>query len=126
MINNLPPQPTYTPVPSAGPTGYPSAPQGMAPQMVPVNPSNMPPTAPQPPPQPEMWTLKFPSICSGILSVIECILTLAIIGCEIGSVLIDIFTATIYVGFWAGIFLMIAWISQSASGKYLSLDFSSR
>jgi hypothetical protein len=74
----------------------------------------------------QMWPHKFPSIASGILSVIECVLTLAVIGCEIGSILIDIYTATVYVGFWAGLFFMIAWITQSASGKYLSSDFSSR
>lgn len=72
-----------------------------------------PPPAVVPPAQ--QWKLKYPAILSGILSTIQLILAFAIIGCEIGSILIDIVTATIYVGLWAGLFFLIAGISLASS-----------
>jgi hypothetical protein len=63
----------------------------------------------------EKWKKKYPSIITGILSFIQFIVTVVIIGCEVGSVLIDMIVATIYVGFWAGLFFMIAWITQASS-----------
>ncbi|CAF1073065.1 unnamed protein product [Adineta ricciae] len=62
-----------------------------------------------------LWKKKFPAIFSGILAFLQYGMTVVIIGCEIGSVLIDVFTATIYVGFWASIFFVSAWISQASS-----------
>ncbi|CAF2851828.1 unnamed protein product [Rotaria sp. Silwood2] len=91
MINNVPP---VTPVP-------------MAPAQPPTAPTNTPPQ--------QEWKLKFPAVLSGILSVFQFILAFAIIGCEVGSMLIDIVTATIYVGLWAGSFFIVAWISQSSA-----------
>lgn len=70
------------------------------------------------PPQ-QQWKKKFPAIISGILSFLQCFVTIVIIGCEVGSILIDIFTATIYVGFWASLFFMIAWISLASSCMFL-------
>lgn len=61
------------------------------------------------------WRKKYPAVLSGILSFLEFFFTIAIIGCEVGSMLIDITTATIYVGLWASLFFMVAWISQAAS-----------
>ncbi|CAF1363421.1 unnamed protein product [Adineta steineri] len=66
------------------------------------------------PPQ-QLWRKKFPAIISGIFSFIQFVLMVIIIGCEVGSMLIDIVTATIYVGLWASLFFMIAWISQATS-----------
>lgn len=63
----------------------------------------------------QTWRQKFPSVLSGILSIVQLLVTLVIIGCEVGSMLIDIVTATIYVGLWASLFFMVAWISQSAA-----------
>jgi hypothetical protein len=64
----------------------------------------------------QKWSEKFPSTLVGLFAFYQCLCTIAIIGCEIGSVLIDLFNATIYVGFWASLFLIIAWISQAVSG----------
>jgi len=64
---------------------------------------------------PPQWPKKFPVTISGLLSFLQCVVTIVIIGCEVGSVLIDIVTATIYVGFWAGLFFIIASISQAAT-----------
>jgi hypothetical protein len=66
------------------------------------------------PPQ-QLWRQKFPASISGLLSIAQLVVTVVIIGCEVASMLIDIFTATIYVGIWAGFFFMIAWISQAGS-----------
>ncbi|UJR14013.1 hypothetical protein I4U23_001012 [Adineta vaga] len=75
-----------------------------------------PPPLPLPlPPPPTLWRQKYPAVISGILSFVQFIITIVIIGCEVGSMLIDIVTATIYVGLWASLFFMIAWISQSVS-----------
>jgi hypothetical protein len=77
-----------------------------------------------PPPQP--WRKKFPAVFSGIMAFLQCVVTFVIIGCEIGSMLINIVTATIYVGLWAGLFFMFAWISQASSCMYqlfIVLDF---
>jgi hypothetical protein len=69
----------------------------------------------------EQWKKKYPSIITGILSFIQFVVTFVIIGCEVGSVLIDAIVATIYVGFWAGLFFMIAWITQAVAGMSLIL-----
>ncbi|CAF0849148.1 unnamed protein product [Rotaria sordida] len=77
--------------------------------------ASIPPTVPPNNPTQQEWRQKYPAVLSGILSCFQFILTLAIIGCEIGSILIDIVTATIYVGLWAGLFFIVASISQSSS-----------
>ena len=63
----------------------------------------------------QYWRKKYPAIVSGLFAVIQFILAILIIGCEIGSMLIDIITATIYVGLWSGLFFLIASISQAIS-----------
>jgi hypothetical protein len=45
------------------------------------------------------WIGKFPSTLSSLFAFYPCLCTIAIFGSELGSVLIDIFHATIYVGF---------------------------
>ena len=72
----------------------------------------------------QLWKKKYPSIISGILSFIQFIVTIIIIGCEVGSMLIDIVTGTIYVGLWASLFFIVAWISQAASGMLILLLFN--
>src|SRR5438093_13546358 len=74
------------------------------------------------PPQ-QLWQMKFPSIISSIFSFIQFAVTVAIIGCEVGSMLIDVVTATIYVGLWASIFFLIASISQIVSCMLLLFFF---
>jgi len=88
-----------------------------------MNPNVPPMGPPDVPPSPQHWEIKFPAVLSGILSFFQLIVTVAVIGCEVGSVLIDIITSTIYVGFWAGLFFMIAWISLAGSGMSLCAVF---
>jgi len=66
------------------------------------------------PPQ-QVWQPKFPTAITGLLSLVQFFITVVIIGCEVGSILIDIVTATIYVGFWASLFFIVAWISLAGS-----------
>lgn len=63
------------------------------------------------------WKKKYPCLISFLFVTFQAITSLVIIGCEIGSMLIDIVTATIYVGLWAGIFFLLAWISASVSSR---------
>ena len=46
---------------------------------------------------------RFPRWTSALLGVIQLALTSAIIGLEVGSVIIDLGHGTIWVGFWAGL-----------------------
>ncbi|CAF3379226.1 unnamed protein product [Rotaria socialis] len=66
-------------------------------------------------PQLSPWRQKFPAVLSGILASVQFVVAIIIIGCEIGSILIDIITVTIYVGLWAGLFFLVASFSQSSS-----------
>lgn len=77
-------------------------------------------------PPAEQWKKKYPSIISGILAFLQFGITVVIIGCEVGSVLIDMVTSTIYVGFWAGTFFTFAWVSLAGSGMIsIGISFSS-
>ncbi len=69
----------------------------------------------------QQWREKFPSTLTGLFAFYQCLCTIAIIGCEVGIILIDLFNANIYVGFWASLFFMIAWISQVIAGTLLFL-----
>ena len=64
------------------------------------------------------WTEKFPVTLIGLLAFYQCLCTIAIIGCEIGSVMIDVFNATIYVGFWASMIFMVTWIVQAVTAGW--------
>jgi hypothetical protein len=64
----------------------------------------------------EEWEDKFPSTLSGLFAFYQCLCIIAIIGCELGSILIDLFNSTIYVGFWASLIFTTAWVLQVASG----------
>jgi hypothetical protein len=71
-----------------------------------------------PPPPPQPWKAKFPVIIAGILAFLQFGIAFVIIGLEIGSVLIDMVTATIYVGFWGGLFFIAAFSSLAGSCMY--------
>ena len=55
---------------------------------------------------------RFPRWLTGIIGVVQLLLTLAIIGLEIGSLYIDLAHGTIFVGIWAGIVFLIATLSM--------------
>jgi hypothetical protein len=80
--------------------------------IAPKDPPSIPPIIS---PEQQRWKQTFPVTISGIIAFLQFVITVVIIGCEVGSVLIDIVTATIYVGFWAGLFFIVAWISLASS-----------
>jgi hypothetical protein len=60
---------------------------------------------------------RFPRWTSGLLGIIQLVLTVAIIGLEVGSSIIDLAHGTIWVGYWAGLVfiktvLMMFFISE--------------
>ena len=122
MLTN--PSPAYQPM--VQPTMSSATPSMITPSvstmMAPAAPTMAQATVPPVIPPEQQWRTKFPSLASGILSSVQAFIAIVIIGCEVGSMLIDIFTTTIYVGLWAGLFFMIAWICQASSGKSLSID----
>jgi len=65
----------------------------------------------------EQWKQKYPTIVAGIFSAVQILITIAIIGLEIGSILIDAIVGTVYVGIWAGVFFLFASISQAITGR---------
>ncbi len=71
----------------------------------------------------QQWQKKYPTVATGILSFIQFVVAIVIIGCEIGSILIDAIVATIYVGIWAGVFFLIACISQGISCMFLKFYY---
>lgn len=64
----------------------------------------------------KQWRENFPALLSELFAFYQFLCTIAIIGCEVGGMLIDLFNATIYVGIWAGLFFMVAWILQAVAG----------
>ncbi|CAF1633697.1 unnamed protein product [Adineta ricciae] len=79
---------------------------------------------PRAPPIVPLWRQKFPSIASGALSSVQFLITIIIIGCEVGSMLIDIVTATVYVGLWASLFFLTSCVSQWISCNYDTINCS--
>lgn len=66
---------------------------------------------------------RFPRWSSGILGLIMLVLTVAIIGLEVGSNYIDVAHGTIWGGFWGGLVflktcLMMLFISKSCETLY--------
>ena len=69
----------------------------------------------------KQWQKMFPSVISGLFAFYESLCSIGVVGCELGSVLIDQYNSTIYVGFWSGLFLISAWISQALAGTFFSV-----
>lgn len=99
-------------VATAPPPIVPAVSSAIPPTVPPAVPPAVPPVVPI---APTPWRQNFPAVLSGVLSFLQFAFAVLIIGCELGSVLIDMITATIYVGFWAGLFFLAAAISQSSA-----------
>ena len=67
----------------------------------------------------EQWREKFPLTLTKLFAIYQFLCALPILGCELRSVLIDHFNATIYVGMWSSIFFFIASILQFISGRII-------
>ncbi len=67
----------------------------------------------------ELWRKKYPAIIGGLLSVLQMILTLIIVGCEVGNSLILFSQMNVFVGYWTFPFFMCAWISLAGGSMHL-------
>ena len=63
------------------------------------------------------WRTKFSSIIPILLGLLQFLLTLAIIGLEIASVIISPIFGTLYAGFWLSFFFILSWIAMFVLGR---------
>lgn len=71
----------------------------------------------------EAWRQKFPTIIGVILSLVEMLLTMAILGCEVGISVVQFLRMNIFVGYWTFPSFMCAWISLAGVCMYSSFSF---
>ncbi|CAF0766807.1 unnamed protein product [Adineta ricciae] len=62
------------------------------------------------------WRSKFSMVIPIIIGFLQMILTVAIVGLEIASVVISPSRGTLYAGFWLSIFFTISWVSMFILG----------
>ncbi len=69
----------------------------------------------------QLWRKKFPAIVSALLSVFQLILTVIIVGCEVGGDFINFSQMNAFVGYWTCPIFMCAWISLAGASMHLFL-----
>ena len=69
----------------------------------------------------QIWREKFPNVIGSLLSIFEMILTFAVIGCEIPTIFFHFPRMNAFVGYWAFLFFMCAWISLAGISVVLYL-----
>jgi len=69
----------------------------------------------------QVWREKFPAIISALLSFFQFILTVVIVGCEVGGDFVQFPRMNIFVGYWTFPFFMCAWISLAGASMHLYL-----
>ena len=62
------------------------------------------------------WRRRFPCGVLTILCLLQVIFSFAVIGCEVGSMIVDFYRMNAFVGYWAFPFFMCAWISLAGAG----------
>ena len=70
-------------------------------------------------PQEQLWRKKFPTIFGVILWICQLVLTLGILGCEIGGDFVHFPRMNAFVGYWTLPFFMCAWISLAGTSMHL-------
>lgn len=63
------------------------------------------------------WRSKFPTIIPVIIGFLQLILTLAIVGLEIASIVISPIYGTLYAGFWLSVLFTVSWVAMFTLGK---------
>jgi hypothetical protein len=63
------------------------------------------------------WRSKFSILIPIVIGFLQMILTFAIIGLEIASVVISPIEGTLYAGFWLSIIFTLSWIAMFILGK---------
>jgi hypothetical protein len=66
----------------------------------------------------ELWRQKYPAIIGALLSVFQMILTMVILGCEIGGDFIHFPRMNAFVGYWVFPLFMCAWLSLAGASIY--------
>lgn len=62
------------------------------------------------------WRSRFSIVIPILIGLLQLILTLAIVGLEIASVVITPIQGTLYAGFWLSVFFTISWIAMAMLG----------
>jgi amino acid permease len=69
----------------------------------------------------QLWRQKYPAIVGALLSIFQLILTLVIVGCEVGGDFVQFPRMNIFVGYWTAPCFMCAWISLAGASMHLYL-----
>ncbi|CAF0959019.1 unnamed protein product [Rotaria sordida] len=64
------------------------------------------------------WRSRFSTGIPILLGILQMLLTFAIIGLEIVSVVISPILGTLYAGFWSSVIFMLSWVSMLGLGDY--------
>ncbi len=62
------------------------------------------------------WRSKFSIVIPIIIGFLQMILTFAIVGLEIASVVISAVSGTLYAGFWLSVIFTVSWIAMFTLG----------
>ena len=65
----------------------------------------------------QRWKSVWPVRIIALIATLQLILTLGILGLEVGSVIIDVDQGTAYAGFYCSVFFIMTWISMFTVGK---------
>lgn len=66
---------------------------------------------------------RFPLAVVAVLATIQLLITLIIIGLEVGHILYGIRLANLFAGFWVSVPFTFLWISMFATGKFLYMQY---
>ncbi|CAF1467786.1 unnamed protein product [Didymodactylos carnosus] len=66
-------------------------------------------------PRQQMWRKTFPRGIAALIGTCQMFLTFGILACETLSMIVDFYHAMLFVGYWAGAFFTITWISVYGS-----------
>lgn len=66
------------------------------------------------------WRSKFSIVIPILIGLLQLILTLAIVGLEIASLVITPIQGTLYAGFWLSIFFTLSWIAMAMLGTRIT------
>lgn len=66
------------------------------------------------------WPQYWDACLAAIVASFQLVLSLGILGMEIGNAVVDLYRANVYSGFWAFPFIIAATLSTYATGKFVT------
>ena len=69
------------------------------------------------------WRSKFSIVIPILIGLLQLILTMAIVGLEIGSLVISPIQGTLYAGFWLSVIFTLSWIAMAMLGNEIPSEF---